>query len=419
MLTLYQRFDLRALFITMACLLIPITLVARHGAIGVLIGMFVIAVSFKLQNKAEFKLTWTPSSKAFFLLGVWASLTCLWSIDMALSLSSSLRFALISFAGCTTLQFVQSFKLDYFDDLQKYLLISFSASLSIIGLALFNKYLLHLEFLTLFFNPKAIDHGTSLLALVMWPVMYSMIEKNQRILAVLLLVGGFLAIFYQNNHTAAIAALLALIVWGGSFFSLLRWTRILKVMIPLFMAIAPLLPKTVLAPEVVHLSSKGLQVKASLAHRLYIWSLISHRIDEHPFLGSGMEANRTQYNHLSKTKEHQLNELSFTNFVPQSSFAEEVKGAALHPHNATLQVWMELGMPGIFLAMVIVWLLVQEIEKIKQQCGQRMALATFVSALTISHSSYGLWQTWWMASLWIITTLVFCLISQINQRNSP
>ncbi|MBL0941635.1 MAG: O-antigen ligase family protein [Alphaproteobacteria bacterium] len=415
--TFYQRFDFKTLLIIFSCLLMPITILARHGATGLLIGMFTIAVCFKLQNKAEFQLIWTPVSKAFFLLGVWACLTCLWSPDRTLSLITSLRFGLISFVGCTILQFVQSFKRNSLDFLQEWLLISFSISLSIIGLALFSKYLLHLEFLTLLFNSRALDHATSLLALIIWPVMYSMIEKNKHFLAVLLLVGSSLAILYQKNHTAAIATLLSLIVWGGSFLSPLRWTRMLKIMILMFMAIAPLLPKTVLAPEIIHLSTKEWQVKSSLTHRLYIWSLMSHRIEDHPFRGSGMEANRSHYNHISRTKKGQLDELNFANFVPHSTFTAEVTGAALHPHNATLQVWMELGIPGIVLAMIIVWFLLREIENIKQQRGQRMALATFVSALTISHSSYGLWQTWWMASLWIITILVCCFTNQINQRN--
>lgn len=418
MITLYHRIDLRIIFIITACLLIPITLLARHAATGLLIGMFTIAVCSKLYNNAEFKLTWPPSTKAFSLLVVWACLTCLWSPDMLLSLSSSLRFALISFLGCTLLQFIQSFKLTYFDDLQKYLLISFCASLGIIVLALFNKYLLHIKFLALFFNPKAMDHATSLLALLMWPVIYCMVEKNQRLLAVFLLVGSFVAIFYQNNHTAVIAVLFTLMVWGISVFSPIRWTQILKVMIPLFMAIAPLLPKTVLAPEVLYLSVKELQVKTSLAHRFHIWSLISHRIGEHPFQGLGMEANRIEYDYILKTKAHELNKLNFANFLPQSNFSQEVTGAALHPHNATLQVWVELGIPGIIMAIVIVWLILREIETIKHQRCQRMALATFIAVLIIAHSSYGIWQTWWMASLWIITISVICLINQTNQRNS-
>jgi nitrate reductase NapE component len=69
MLALYQRFDLRILFTIIACLLVPITLLARHGATGILIGMFTIAVCFKHQNKTGFKLTWTPSGVAFFLTG--------------------------------------------------------------------------------------------------------------------------------------------------------------------------------------------------------------------------------------------------------------------------------------------------------------------------------------------------------------
>jgi exopolysaccharide production protein ExoQ len=419
MLALYQRFDLRILFTIIACLLVPITLLARHGATGILIGMFTIAVCFKHQNKTGFKLTWTPSGVAFFLLAVWACCSCLWSPDIQVSLSSSLRLAFISLAGFVALQFVQNLRQTHSNLIQEGVLISLITSLGLIGLSLLNHQFFQGRFLEAVFNESALNHATSLLAMLIWTGAYIILEKKQYLLTAIFIGTCFFAIIYLDNHTATIATLLSLGVWGGSFFSPLRWTRILKVLILLLMALAPLLPKTIFAPEVVHLSFNEWQVKPTLTHRFYIWSLISHRIDEHPFRGGGINSTRIQYNQIANEQENQLNKLNFTNFIPQASFEKEIAGSALHPHNATLQMWVELGIPGIALAILIVWFIFREIENIKRPLSQRMALATFVTALTISHSSYGLWQTWWMASLWIITILVFSLINQTNQRNSP
>jgi len=73
----------------------------------------------------------------------------------------------------------------------------------------------------------------------------------------------------------------------------------------------------------------------SARHRLAMWSFVVEKIDEKPMLGWGLDASR---------------------FIPQESrrLAPNMELMPLHPHNALLQVRLELGMPGIVLIAILV-----------------------------------------------------------------
>ena len=75
-------------------------------------------------------------------------------------------------------------------------------------------------------------------------------------------------------------------------------------------------------------------IKGSAGHRLLIWSFVGERIAERPLLGWGLDASRA---------------------IPGGK--EEIRPGLtrlpLHPHNAALQVWLELGMPGALLAALL------------------------------------------------------------------
>jgi O-antigen ligase len=68
----------------------------------------------------------------------------------------------------------------------------------------------------------------------------------------------------------------------------------------------------------------------------------------------------------------------------------------LHPHNAGLQILLELGVPGVVLALVLLWILAARLERLRgppRVCGQ----ALFVATLAIASTAYGIWQNQWLA----------------------
>ncbi len=118
----------------------------------------------------------------------------------------------------------------------------------------------------------------------------------------------------------------------------------------------------------------------SAKHRIEIWHFTVQRIAEKPVLGWGFDAAR------------HMNELAAK---------EEASGRnpiALHPHNAPLQILMELGIMGAILALALAWLLIQRLETLPRR-DRLLGQATYMAGLAISTTAFGFWQNQWLALL--------------------
>ena len=125
------------------------------------------------------------------------------------------------------------------------------------------------------------------------------------------------------------------------------------------------------------LAADHLQLYAHLEHRappswsdrLHMWTFIAERSFATPLRGAGLDASRT---------------------FPGVIF--------LHPHNGTMQLWYELGVPGAALGILFwLWLWRRIGERAEHD---RLSAATATGALvvylTIGSLSFGLWQEWWL-----------------------
>ncbi|MCB1562690.1 MAG: O-antigen ligase family protein [Alphaproteobacteria bacterium] len=118
--------------------------------------------------------------------------------------------------------------------------------------------------------------------------------------------------------------------------------------------------------------------KGYAADRLEIWDYVSRRALEQPLHGFGIEATR-----------------AITDFDTQQLYSP-TKGV-LHPHNFTLQLWIEFGLPGVLLAGAFIGFILRKIGTLPGRAA-RVALATFIATLCVASTGYGLWQGWWLGS---------------------
>ena len=82
------------------------------------------------------------------------------------------------------------------------------------------------------------------------------------------------------------------------------------------------------------------------------------------------------------------------------------EGLPLHPHNNILQITLELGLVGIFLFFLMIQLCIQGIWKLNSNpCYLCMLSGTLLSFLIISSISYGIWQSWWVCTLWLVLSV--------------
>lgn len=72
-------------------------------------------------------------------------------------------------------------------------------------------------------------------------------------------------------------------------------------------------------------------------------------------------------------------------------------GIQLHPHNAPLQIWMELGLIGAVAAAIVWASTFSGLSRPVRTPAAAAATATAVAYLIFGAVSFGVWQEWWLA----------------------
>lgn len=127
-------------------------------------------------------------------------------------------------------------------------------------------------------------------------------------------------------------------------------------------------------------------VPLSWSQRMGYWSHAADWISDHPLRGWGLDASRS--------------------FSP---------GIRLHPHDAALQIWLELGLIGAVAAAVF-WAVVLGGQSTPDRDPARVTrVATAVTYLTFAAVSFGVWQEWWLAAGALAATA--CALSPLRQAS--
>ena len=197
-------------------------------------------------------------------------------------------------------------------------------------------------------------------------------------------LGVVMNYFGSSLQLAACAATLALIL-TLCLPRLMPW--LIGGTVALFVATVPILPPlTVKTVDADAITARTHNV--SIAHRIIIWRFSAERIVDKPFAGWGMNAARA----MPGGKEKVL-------LIPEPNpiYGERLP---LHTHNAPLQWWLELGIPGAVL-MTGLWLLAltRAARAFPARMPRAIAVSAFTAAFVIANLSYGAWQAWWLSTL--------------------
>lgn len=122
----------------------------------------------------------------------------------------------------------------------------------------------------------------------------------------------------------------------------------------------------------------------SWAQRLGYWSHSLDAIAVHPIRGWGLDASRA--------------------FSPQ---------IVLHPHNGSLQLWLELGVPGVVCGALVWAFLLRRLSRGRAELVTAAACASAVAYLLFGAINFGLWQEWWLA-LGALVCVIVGLMSGAN-----
>ncbi len=234
-----------------------------------------------------------------------------------------------------------------------------------------------------------LNAGLVALLIVVWPLALELGRRRAGAGALLLLLAGALVI-WGVSASAKLALGLAAVVGLAVFFGGRRALRIFAVLVLAGIVLAPLVPRTVLTPE--RFAANFPELRDSALHRVHIWDFSARNIAQRPLLGWGLDSSRA---------------------IPggQIEAIEHGPYMSLHPHNAALQMWLELGLPGAvaFAALALIGLSAAGRLDTWQRAA---AAAALTAALGVASLSFGIWQNWWLATLALAAAITTALLGE-------
>ncbi|MGB0631411.1 MAG: O-antigen ligase family protein [Alphaproteobacteria bacterium] len=205
------------------------------------------------------------------------------------------------------------------------------------------------------------------------------------------LAGLFVAVYLSGSTSALLGLSAGLAVW--CLYA--RFDRVmakaLTIALPLAMLSMPVLIYP-MANNPEPIARNIPNFPNSFIHRLLIWDFTLERISERPLLGWGLDTSRAIPGGT------ELRPIHFVVPWSDTPLMHPDQNLPLHPHNAVLQIWLELGLLGVIVAMIAVWNLLR--TQLVSRTGGPMA-GFIVCAMAIYCVAFGLMQSWWLALLFL------------------
>jgi O-antigen ligase len=183
-----------------------------------------------------------------------------------------------------------------------------------------------------------------------------------------------LLLAFFSSTTALLAAAVGLLL-----LSLTLWRRALGggLLLAALLLAVPLMPLVAWVSGRLHLAEAA-WVGLTGRSRAYVWDFVLDRVRERPLLGWGMDASA-----------------SMPNFGVAPFFKFQDHVIPLHPHSVGLQLWLELGLIGVLLALPPLLLLWRRLARASWP-GSAFLVATAGAVLVAGGLSVGLWQSRWL-----------------------
>jgi O-antigen ligase len=229
------------------------------------------------------------------------------------------------------------------------------------------------------FRPTKLNQASISFALLILPASAALVCLGRTISATLLAAATAATVFCLAG-TAAKAVLVAGAAIGLLFYRMRPVVAAIALVTSIIIVLAA--PLTFARLErLPGLGATADSIKISAGHRLLIWSFAGDRIAEHPLTGWGLDASRAMPGGGDPIRPGET-------WMP------------LHPHNAALQVWLELGAPGAALFAVLAAIFWGALARVEwPPLFAAAASASLTIAFIGCFATYGIWQEWWLGTL--------------------
>jgi O-antigen ligase len=245
------------------------------------------------------------------------------------------------------------------------------------------------HFLRIFFGKTEftlveMNRGAAVLTVAFWPALLALLRfgKRERVGAVCMVIVTAWVLYRLESTTAFLALAIGCATVAAGI--VLRERIWMAAMVIAVLAAACFPPLAQYAFPKHTVESEYGWLPDSARHRLRIWQFASEKLAERPLTGWGMQSSK---------------------FIPGGNEEIQVgqRRLPLHPHNAFLQVWLELGVPGLILTLGWVLWLIRRVQQAALPFRERvLMLACIASAGLVCSMGFGIWQAWWLAALFLV-----------------
>jgi len=387
-----------------ALVVLPLEIVSWPSIVPV---MAIAAVAVLVVGRVTWRMLPLQLVLLLALLVVLAGMSAIWSLEPLSSLKLA-AWLFGTFAALLTLSAaVPGMREEEREAFRRKLVIGFLLGLALLEVMILSEgraldYVRNLDFLVPLLGKQRpvnsiveFDTATSFVALLSWPVIGIVLRRRGAWPALAIYTLALVVIFQGKSTTTKLAFVIGGLVFfvGRAAPKTVAWA--MGAALAIGIVAAPLVLRSDRLDGVATALPVFKNKEGSLAHRFAIWQFVAERIDERPILGWGIDSSR---------------------WMPGGHQLREAGGEMLplHPHDAALQLRLDLGLPGVLLGVGLVLFVANGIARRKRgPTEDGLILALIATASVLALISYNLWHIWWITMLWL--SAIFALAASPSE----
>lgn len=382
--------------LSLAGFLSPVVGLYASKGMVVLFILASLACLYSLVRQAKRPAIPVALGLSLLALTLWGTISLFWSVSFEISWSLARTLPFMLLGGGVLILGIRQLSSDSLALIGRSTAAGFALGIALALLELESGFSIYRAVASLssgsVLMPRSVlNNGISVLVLMLWPVCIHLWIRNQRALAIAGFVSAAAVAGLGDNQAATVAIIVASLVFMLAFIIPRYFHKIAAAVITVLVLGTPFAMKHLPSSRTVVDNFPTLTVGAY--PRLTIWKYASSLALENPVIGHGLRTSRT----LNKEKS-----VDIVLRVDGEVRSATTEGIPLHPHNGVLQLWLELGVIGALAGLAIALSIVRGIHKnAAPPVISAFLFAGLFSSLSILCISYGLWQGWWLGTLWL------------------
>lgn len=239
-----------------------------------------------------------------------------------------------------------------------------------------------------------LNRGASFLSIITWPMLCYLFDNGRARTAIILFAAVLGTIMQLDSFSSIIGFIIGGIVFTIVYCKKEKALKVFAILVVIGVFSGAGLAKIMDANKLI--GNVPVVPGAASNMRLYIWDYAAEQAYKKPIFGWGFNASRSYP-------------------VQESEYVDGGRSPLpLHPHNNTLQVWLELGLVGLVLFSAFLSITLLGIASMPVNSYIMAAhSALFANYFVMGQTGYGIWQNWWVASIIIVTSFL-----KLNTKNN-